>query len=259
MSLHSRARIARRGSAISIAVLLSLLLVGTAQAHILKTFGGYSVALGWKNEPTYVGAANAVQVIVRDSGGKPVVDIPDGDLTVVVSVSGQSSAALPLNNAFDADTGLGIEGDYEASIDPTIPGDYTFHLSGKIHGVAVDETATSSDSTFDSVVDSSTVDFPTKLPSTADIVTRLDRIEARASAAPGSSAGPGTDPATLAQSAIDAANQAQTAANAAAGNATTAQNDASTALQVGILVGAIGIVLAGAALVLVLRRRPGSA
>ena len=57
-----------------------------------------------------------------------------------------------------------------------MPGDYTFHLTGKIHGTLVDETATSSDATFDSVVDSSTVDFPTKLPSISDIVTRLDRI-----------------------------------------------------------------------------------
>ena len=173
--------------AVTSAMLLAMLIVGTAEAHVVKSFGSYSVALGWAHEPTYVGAANAVQVIVKDAKGGPVTDIPDGDLSVVVSVSGQTSSSLSLDNAFDSDTGLGIPGDYEAPIAPTVPGDYTFHLTGTIHGTAVDETATSSDATFNSVVDSSTVDFPTKLPSISDIVTRLDRIDARTSAAPAAS------------------------------------------------------------------------
>lgn len=250
-------RLPRRTGAIAKAITLAgclcLLLAGTAQAHVLKTFGTYTVALGWKVEPTYVGSPNAVQAIVTDAKGKAVTDIPDGDMTVVVSLGSQSTSALPLNNAFDSDTGLGIPGDYEASIDPTVPGDYTFHLSGKIHGTAIDETATSSDSTFDSVVDSSSVDFPNKLPSISDLATRMDRIDARASAAPSSGAGPtgsgAPDAATLAQ-------QAQTAANDAATTAASAQDSASTALQVGILVGATGIVIGAAALFLAVRRRP---
>ena len=229
-----------------VALSLALFTTGIAQGHVLKTFGSYSVALGWKVEPTYVGVTNAVQVIVKDAKGNGVSDIPDGDLAVVVSVGGQTSASLPLNNAFDSDTGLGIEGDYEASLTPTIPGDYTFHLTGTIHGMSVDETATSSESTFDSVVDSSSVDFPTKLPSISDLATRVDRIEARASAAPGATAGP--DAASIAQGAKSAAD----AANAAA---VAAQSSASTALQIGILVGAIGIVIGAAALVIALRRR----
>jgi len=252
MAHQLRFRSAASLTAVAAASLLAMLVVGTAQAHIVKSFGSYSVALGWAHEPTYVGAANAVQVIVKDAKGAPVTDIPDGDLTVVVSVSGQSSSALSLDNAFDSDTGLGIPGDYEASITPTVPGDYTFHLTGAIHGTTVDETATSSDATFNSVVDSSTVDFPTKLPSISDIVTRLDRIDARTSAAPAPSAAPGQDAAAAAQS-------AQSAADAASAAAAAAQSDASTALQVGVLVGAIGIVLGAVALFLAVRRRPGPA
>ena len=239
-------------TAVAAASLLAMLVVGTAQAHIVKSFGTYSVALGWAHEPTYVGATNAVQVIVKDAKGAPVTDIPDGDLTVVVSIAGQSSSPLPLDNAFDSDTGLGIPGDYEAPIAPTVPGDYTFHLAGTIHGTAVDETATSSDATFNSVVDSSTIDFPSKLPSIPDIVTRLDRIDARASAAPAASTAPAPDAAAAAQS-------AQSAASAASAAATSAQADATTALQVGILVGAIGILLGAIALFVALRRRPGAA
>ncbi|HLX35127.1 MAG TPA: hypothetical protein VKR30_07785 [Candidatus Limnocylindrales bacterium] len=250
MSSHRLPARPRLAAILAAAACLSLLLAGTAQAHIVKTFGGYTVALGWKVEPTYVGIPNAVQVIVTDSKGKAVTDIPDGDLTVVVSLSGQSSAALPLNNAFDSDTGLGIPGDYEASLDPTVPGDYTFHLNGKIHGVAVDETATASDSTFNSVVDGSSVDFPTKLPSISDVATAVSRLEARASAAPAASSGP--DVAAMAQA-------AQTAASDAASAAASAQAQASTALQVGILVGAVGIVVGVAALFVATRRRTGAA
>jgi hypothetical protein len=252
MTHRLRFRSAASLTAVATASLLAMLVVGTAEAHIVKSFGSYSVALGWAHEPTYVGAANAVQVIVKDAKGAPVTDIPDGDLSVVVSVSGQTSSSLALANAFDSDTGLGIPGDYEASITPTVPGDYTFHLTGTIHGTTVDETATSSDATFSSVVDSSTVDFPTKLPSISDIVTRLDRIDARTSAAPAASAAPGQD-------AVAAAQSAQSAADAASAAAAAAQSDASTALQVGVLVGAIGIVLGAVALFLAVRRRPGTA
>jgi hypothetical protein len=258
MAHQLRFRSAASLTAVAAASLLAMLVVGTAEAHIVKSFGSYSVALGWAHEPTYVGAANAVQVIVKDAKGAPVTDIPDGDLTVVVSVSGQSSSALSLDNAFDSDTGLGIPGDYEASITPTVPGDYTFHLTGAIHGTTVDETATSSDATFNSVVDSSTVDFPTKLPSISDIVTRLDRIDARTSAAPAPSAAPAAS-AAPGQDAAAAAQSAQSAADAASAAAAAAQSDASTALQVGVLVGAIGIVLGAVALFLAVRRRPGPA
>ena len=99
-----------------------------------------------------------------------------------MSAAGQQSDALQLLNRFDPDTGLGVPGDYEASIIPTIPGDYTFHLTGSIHGTPVDETATSGDSTFDSVVGSTDIEFPAKLPALSDVSTRLDRLDGRISA-----------------------------------------------------------------------------
>jgi len=165
-----------------VAIFASLLIVAPAQAHVLKDFGSYSVALGWAVEPTYLGEVNAVQVVVRDQAGKAITDLADGALQVVVSAAGQQSDALQLLNRFDPDTGLGVPGDYEASIIPTIPGDYTFHLTGSIHGTPVDETATSGDSTFDSVVGSTDIEFPAKLPALSDVSTRLDRLDGRISA-----------------------------------------------------------------------------
>ena len=95
--------------------------------------------------------------------------------------------------SYDEDTGLGTKGDYLAAIIPTAAGDYTFHLVGKIHDQAVDETATSSDSTFASAENPTAIEFPATLPTISDLVTRLDRLEARiagASPAPAGSTAP---------------------------------------------------------------------
>jgi hypothetical protein len=192
-------RFRRVGVALAASAVAILLISGIADAHVVKSFGTYSVALGWVHEPTYIGEQNAIQVVIKDAAGKPVTDLADGDLKVSVSVGGQTSTPLGLLNTFDPDTGLGIPGDYEAPIIPTAPGDYTFHLTGSIQSTAVDETAVSSDSTFNSVVGATGIQFPNQLPALTDIVTRLYRIDARlASPAP---AAPATDNGAVAASA----------------------------------------------------------
>ena len=59
----------RLAAAASTALVVAALATSVAQAHILKDFGPYSVALGWVHEPTYVGEVNAVQVVVKDASG----------------------------------------------------------------------------------------------------------------------------------------------------------------------------------------------
>jgi hypothetical protein len=233
--------------AVTAASLLAVASATAAQAHVLKDFGSYSVALGWSVEPTYVGEVNAVQVVVKDKEGKAVTDLADGDLKVIVSVGGQDSAALALDNKFDPDTGLGFPGDYEAPITPTAPGDYTFHLTGSIHGQAVDETATSSDSTFNSAVEATDIQFPNKLPSLTEITTSLDRINARLSAGPSPAASAAAPAPTADVGLADAVSAAQT-------TAAQARDAASSALVVGLLVDALGVILGGAALWLIVRR-----
>ncbi len=272
-TLHARRLVA----AAPAALLAASLLATVAQAHIVKDFGPYSVALGWAHEPTYVGEQNAVQVVVKDKDGKPVTDLESGDLKVVVVAGGQTSDPLDLVPMYDEDTGLGVQGDYEASLVPTVPGDYTFKLTGSIHGTAVDETATSSDSTFDAASDQSAVQFPAKEPTLAEVATRLDRIDARVAAlasaapAPAASAPPAMDMAAVdaassaAAAAQSTAGSAQSAAASAAGAASAAQSAAnqardaaSTALLVAIVLGGLGVVLGIAGLVVALRRRPAT-
>ena len=221
-------RLRAAGISFGAALLLSLVVSSAVSAHVVKQFGTYSVAMGWLHEPTYVGVENAVQVVVKDSAGNPVNDLAPGDLNVVVSTAGQQTAVLPLQPSFDPDTGLGTPGEYTASLIPTQVGDYTFHLTGSIHGTAVDETSTSSDQTFDSVTAGTDVQFPIKQPAIGDVSTLVQRVDGRV---------------TSAQSAASAAQQA----------ATNAASDASRALIVGSAVGGLGVLLGLAGLFVGLR------
>ena len=194
-------RLRAAGISFGAALLLSLVVSSAVSAHVVKQFGTYSVAMGWLHEPTYVGVENAVQVVVKDGGGNPVNDLAPGDLEVVVSTAGQQTAALPLQPSFDPDTGLGTPGEYTASLIPTEVGDYTFHLTGSIHGTAVDETSTSSDQTFDSVTAGTDVQFPVKEPAIGDVSTLVQRVDGRATSAQSAAS-------TAQQAAANAANDA---------------------------------------------------
>jgi hypothetical protein len=70
---------------------------------------------------------------------------------------------------------------------------YTFHIKGAIKGTPVDETVTASDKTFNTVQEANAVEFPNKVPSAAELATKVDkqtpRIDAvQASAKQGSNA-----------------------------------------------------------------------
>jgi hypothetical protein len=66
---------------------------------------------------------------------------------------------------------------------PTRPGSYTFHLTGTLRGQKVDETFTSSKTTFSDVEDVTSIAFPAKDPSTGQLATRIDREVPRIDAA----------------------------------------------------------------------------
>ena len=165
----------------------------TALAHDVHPFGPYSIALGWLHEPAYVGFDNAVQVLVKQDD-KAFTDITDKDLTVVVSLGNQKMDSMPLVPSADPDTGLGIPGEYEMHFIPTAPGNYTFHISGKVNGTPVDETVTGSDKTFATVDNPTDVQFPNKVPSATDVSTKVDRVASRVSAVEGRSIPPDSQP-----------------------------------------------------------------
>lgn len=230
------------GAAIA-SFLIGLALAPAVAAHEAHAVGAFELEIGWLHEPAFVGQPNAVQVTIHDHDGKPVTDLALDALAVVVSTAGQASASLALTPAFDAVEAVGPLGEYDAAIVPTAPGEYTFHITGSIHGTAADLSVTSGDETFDAVETSSELEFPAKLPNLTEVATRLDRIDSRIAAL--QSADPGS-------AALAAAQGATTSANAAAASA-------DRALLVGGVLGGAGLVLAALALVVAMRAgRKGS-
>ncbi len=209
-----------------------------AAAHVVEHAGPYNLEIGWQHEPTYVGEANGVQLIVHDAADKPVTDLKEEDVKVVVSTAGQQSGELTFQPGFDPQEMEGPLGEYDAAILPTAPGDYTFHITGAIHGTKLDITVASGDETFDAVKGTGDVQFPAKLPTLPEIVSRLDRIDGRLAAPP---SGP-------TQATVDAAQARAADARAAADRA----------LLVGGGLGAAGLVagLLGVAVALRAARRP---
>ena len=234
---HRFLLLAGAATAASAAVFAPVLI---ASAHQVYVVGGYHVAIGWEYEPaggtnTYVGQPNGVQVFVDTataSGdvGSPVgalnADCTKPDLQVTVTFAGTTSSPLCPQNTFDADTGLGRMDEYDAVLTPTKVGDYTFHIFGSIHGTAIDKTVTSGPSTFDTVGDQSSVEFPTAVPALSDVATKVDQVSNRVGGA------------------LSSAQNAAASANDAASAASRASILAIVAVVVAVVVGGLSLALA---------------
>lgn len=174
--------------ALSIAVAIGLpaavvaLVAAPASAHEARTVGAYHFLVGWGAEPAYAGSQNSVQLILSyQSDGKPVANLGDS-LKVEVS-SGSAKATFPIVPTWDPDSGLGTIGDYRAWFIPTAPGNYTFHFTGSLGKQKIDQSFTSSATTFDTVTDATTVEFPVKAPTNAELGQRINQEVPRLTAA----------------------------------------------------------------------------
>ena len=170
-----RVSYARLGASVFAAALLTIPLAGTAVAHEQRAAGPVNFVVGWSVEPTYTGFLNGVSVRLTDAAG-PVTDLGDG-LTVEVVSGDQKVGPLPLEGVF------GSPGEYEAPLVPTRPGVYTFHFVGTVRGQAVDQSFTSSDTTFESPRSATDIEFPAKDPSRAELATLVDRQTPRLTSA----------------------------------------------------------------------------
>jgi hypothetical protein len=196
----------------------------TASAHAVIPLGQYRVAIGWQFEPTggsdtYAGTTNAIQVFVdapipANDIGNPVGDLNSDctkpDFTVTVTVGSTTSGAYCPGPVYDADTARGRQDEYDAPITPTAVGTYTFHIKGNIHGVPIDKTIQSGPTTFDSVAESTSSDFPVSVPPVSALSTKIDAVDGRTTNAQNS--------------------------------ATSAQNSATTGLIVGIAGAALALI-----------------
>jgi hypothetical protein len=108
-----------------VACIILILNFQLAFAHEGVTVGDYEIEIGWVNEPPIVGQQNALVVNVSTiSDEKPVEDV--SGLTVTVSYGGQSKTLTlqPL--------GEDTPGQFIAPLIPTVAGEYTVTLGGKL-------------------------------------------------------------------------------------------------------------------------------
>ncbi|NLE22751.1 MAG: hypothetical protein GX624_08240 [Actinobacteria bacterium] len=170
-------------AALTVSVLCTafLALAVPAAAHETGTAGKAELSLGWGTEPAYVGQLNTVQLMATYADGDPVND-PGARLTVRVRY-GEQEQESELVPTYDPDYGTGTPGEYAAFVIPTAPGNYTFHVTGRIAGSKVDMEVTSSPRTFSPVEDASAVQFPVKVPGTEQVAARLDNELPRMAAA----------------------------------------------------------------------------
>jgi len=211
----------RRSAAAVLIIACVLILIGVlgapALAHETASAGAVNLELGWGTEPAYQGQLNTIQLIVtHKADGDPVND-PGARLTATVTY-GDQEQEFALTPTYDPDYGTGTPGEYAALVIPTAPGDYTFHVTGKVEGAKVDLKVTSSPKTFSPVEDASAVQFPVKVPATDQVAERLDKELPRMAAA------------------------------AEVADVESQVSSATTLGYVGIAVGAVGIVLAAVAL-----------
>jgi hypothetical protein len=151
-----------------------------ASAHEAKTVNGYHWLVGFGDEPTYAGFKNFVQLFLSTPSGETVLNIGN-ELKVTVE-TGSSKQSFPLVPSFDPDSGLGIKGEFDAFFIPTTPGTYTFHFTGNLGG-PVDVSFTGGPTTFSTVADPSTIQFPVQVPSTLELTQKIDREIPRLTAA----------------------------------------------------------------------------
>jgi hypothetical protein len=212
------------------------LLAAPAAAHEQRHVNGNDVVVGWLEEPAFAGFLNAVQFIAT-RGGQPVEDARLEVEVVFGDPAGEERTdPMPLEPAF------GAPGEYHATLIPTRPGRYTFHVTGTMDG-PVDELFTSGPQTFDDIEEVSGVQFPAQDPSAGELgeaVTQLQEQldEARAAA----------------QKARDRAGAAETELAAAREDAASAEDAAGLARILAIA----AAVAALAAIVIALIRRPRS-
>jgi len=162
----------------SMAAMALLSLAQPALGHEQRTVGAYQTVVGWANEPVFTGFPNAVQFILSDASGNPVVDLGPDDLKVEVSYGDQKVGPQPVTPAFSVGS-FGEPGDYQSDLIPSRPGEYSFHFTGTIKGQPFDETYTSGEETFGSPVSPSTIEFPAKDPSSGELAQSIERLNSR--------------------------------------------------------------------------------
>jgi len=181
-------------------IIVLLLIAMPALAHEHRHVGQFELTFGWREEPALAGLMNGPEIFlaVAEEGGEhshdeaeaegeagdhddaeadhehadeEMVDFSTLEVNLQAEVSfGDQTITVSFRPAF------GETGHYIAELMPMLPGDYSFHVTGTVGDVAVDEVFSSADGNFSSVEPLSDVMFPA-LPQVDN--ARIEALEAR--------------------------------------------------------------------------------
>ena len=160
----------------AIAVVMASLAIfaSPAAAHERRNIGPYTFVVGWLVEPAYVGQLNALDLTVTETATTKAVEGLEKTLKADL-VSGGGAATMPLTVA----TRFGLPGKYQGQVVPTKVGDYTFHITGAVGAMAIDEKFESGPGRFGGIEDIAPLQFPNKVPSNSDLAAKLDEANTR--------------------------------------------------------------------------------
>ncbi|MBI1279630.1 MAG: hypothetical protein GC179_15995 [Anaerolineaceae bacterium] len=140
---------------LGVVLMVVLALFATVSAHEGREVGDgkYEIVFGWRVEPAYTNLLNGPEIHVNAIGTdeQPVEGL-DETLQIEVAYGGKTKL-LKLRAGEEA-------GNYTADLIPTQPGDYSFHLTGKIGDATIDETFDSAQGEFSSVNPITDIQFP---------------------------------------------------------------------------------------------------
>jgi hypothetical protein len=156
------------------AVIVSSFAINTTVAvgHERRAVGPYTFVVGWINEPSYVNLLNSLDLTVTETNGGKAVEGLEKTLKADLTFGG-SSTPQPLTLA----ARFGLPGKYSGYVMPTKAGDYTFHITGLVGTMNVDEKFESGPGRFGSIESTDPLQYPQKLASNSDLAARLDQLQ----------------------------------------------------------------------------------
>jgi len=204
---------------------LALLVISPAQdasAHERRTVAGqYTFVVGFITEPVFLEEPNGVDLRITNAQTNQPVEGVQMTLKVDVTAGGETKT-MDLRARFN------MPGAYTADVIPTRGGQWLFRFHGTIEGTPINERFESGPGRFNEPQPRADIEFPVKLPTTAQLSEQVARL------APGESAAQPAGTPPDAQRALDKAEDAQRTG---------------TILGIaGIVVGLLGLALAAYAL-----------
>jgi hypothetical protein len=162
------------GALAVVAVVVASLAIfsGPAYAHERRTVGPYQFVVGFLNEPAFGSSMNGIDLTVTDTraNNKPVEGV---EKTLKATVAAGGLAPLDVTLA----TRFGMPGHYAGYFMPTKEGTYTFTFNGKVEDTAVNEKFESGPGRFGDVESTTALQYPTKVPTGAELAGKLDQLQ----------------------------------------------------------------------------------